>query len=743
MANCVSAVLVSKESDGMKTGNTKTRLNIALSGQPNCGKSTMFNALTGSTARVGNYPGITVDRMEGVYSYGSYDIKITDLPGTYSLSSYSLEEVVARDVIINEKPDVVVCMLDATAIERSLYLTVQLMELGVPVVIGMNMMDSARKNGVHIDSLKLSELLNVPVVECVARRGVGKEELMRKVVDVYEHGGRDVCKPLHISYGNELEEVIESMSREINGVEFMTERYPARWIALKYLEEDSAVVGYGKEIGGIHEKLCSRVQEYKQHVQKALDSYPEAIIADQRYGFINALIKDVVMRKTSLNYDISDKVDKVLTQRFLGPIIMFGILYLMFYVTFNVGAIPQGWVEDIFGWMGDLAVRFIPEGLFQSLIVSGVIDGVGAVMGFAPLIMIMFAMLVFLEDLGYMARVAYMFDRILRFFGLHGASVMPFILSGGIPGGCAVPGVMTARTLRSRNERLATIFTAPYFVCGAKITAFLVLCAAFFPDNGDTVMLLITLASWVGALLVSLLLRKTVIKGESTPFIMELPPYRLPTFYGVAIHTLERVWQYVKKAGTVIFSISVLLWVLMTFPQLPEDVNAGFDNKIEAVSSELSGEELNKQINEIESDRSEEALRYSVAGRIGTAMESVTHLAGFNWRANIALFAGVAAKEVIVSTLSTAYSLGEADPDAVIEGDDMGFIDRMRNDPSWTMPAVISIFVFMLLYCPCFVTIVVMARESSWGWAIFASVASILGSFLLSVIIYQVGTNLI
>ena len=306
-----------------------------------------------------------------------------------------------------------------------------------------------------------------------------------------------------------------------------------------------------------------------------------------------------------------------------------------------------------------------------------------------------------------------------------------------------MPGVMTARTLRSRNERLATIFTAPFFVCGAKITAFLVLCAAFFPKSGDTVMLLITIFSWISALLVSLLLRKTVIKGDSTPFIMELPPYRLPTFYGVAVHTLERVWQYVKKAGTVIFAISVLLWVLMTFPRLPEEMNVSYEQKIESLESQYTGAKLQEMMTDVESQHAEEALRYSVAGRIGTAMESVTHLAGFNWRANIALFAGVAAKEVIVSTLSTAYSLGEADPDAVAEGDDMTFIDRMREDPSWTMPAVVSIFIFMLLYCPCFVTIVVMARESSWRWAVFACVASIAGSFLLSVIIYQVGTHLV
>ncbi len=726
----------------MKSGQGRGVIKVALSGQPNCGKSTMFNVLTGATARVGNYPGITVDRMEGVFQTAQYDIKITDLPGTYSLSSYSLEEVVARDVIINERPDVILCMLDATAIERSLYLTVQLMELGIPVVVGLNMMDAARKSGVHIDSKKLSLLMNTPVVECIAKRGVGKTELMQEVVNIFESREQEKHEPLQISYGNELDVLLDEMSSEIEKHNFLTERYPARWTALKYLEEDSAVLKHGEAAGNLHAEFLSKVEKIKEHIQKALDSYPEAIIADYRYGYINALLSDVVDRKSKISYDVSDKVDMVLTQRFLGPLIMVGILYLMFYVTFNVGAIPQGWVEDLFGWFADLAVRFIPEGLMRSLVVSGIIEGVGAVMGFAPLILIMFAMLVFLEDLGYMSRVAYMFDRVLRTFGLHGASVMPFILSGGIPGGCAVPGVMTARTLRSKNERLATIFTAPYFVCGAKITAFLVLSAAFFPKHADTVMLLLTLLSWVAALLVSLLLRKTVITGEATPFIMELPPYRMPTFYGVAVHTLERVWQYVKKAGTVIFAISVLIWVAMTFPQLPADEEKKFDQQIQELSTHYSGAGLAKQSAAIEAKRAEEELRHSVAGRIGTGMETVTQYAGFNWRVNIALFAGVAAKEVIVSTLSTAYSLGEADPDAVAEGEDMDFIQRMRADPTWTMPAIVSVFIFMLLYCPCFVTIVVMARESSWPWAIFTCVASMLGSFILAVLIYQAGTHI-
>ena len=735
----------------MSAGNYQYR--IAMTGQPNCGKSTMFNAITGSTARVGNYPGITVERMEGCYRKDDCRVKIIDLPGTYSLTSYSMEELVARNVIVDERPDAVICMLDTTALERSLYLAVQLMEIGAPIVIGLNMMDEVRKKGIHIDSAKLSELLQVPIVECTAKRGIGKDELITRAIELARNSGGK-WRPKVISYGADIDKAIEEMAILIEANNFMTGKYFPRWLAIKYIEQDEEILKNGsKESGGIHARLQDIVQKITKHTESTAHTYPEAIIADYRYGYINSVIKQGVMkREAGLAYDISDKVDKFLTQRLLGPLIMLGVLYALFYLTFTIGAYPQGWMEDGFEFLGYLGRRFIPDGLVQSLIVDGIISGVGAVLSFTPLILIMFGMLVFLEDLGYMARVAYMLDRVFRAFGLHGASVMPFIISGGIPGGCAVPGVMTARTLRSPKERLATIFTAPMMICGAKTTVFLMLSEAFFPGHATRVMFILTIATWIFALLAARLLRWTVIRGAPTPFVMELPPYRMPTMYGVIIHTWDRVWQFVKKAGTVIFAISVIMWVLMTFPQLPKEREVEFSQQInqaqakqESLFKEGKINEKQRQANlekvtaRINGRRDEAALKYSIAGKIGSGMETVTQYAGFPWQLNISLFGGFAAKEVIISTLSTAYAMGGGDVD---EGSDRQtlFAQKLLADRHWTMPAIISAFFFMLFYAPCSVTVVTIVRESSWTWAIFTTVASVIVTFIISVLIFQAGS---
>ena len=521
---------------------SKNNIIVALAGQPNCGKSTMFNAVTGSTARVGNYPGITVERMEGYCKSGDYKIKFIDLPGTYSLTSYSMEEIVARDVIINEKPDVVVCILDSVALERSLYLVVQLLEIGVPVIVGLNMMDEAKKKGIQINSEALSKLLQVPVVECVARRGIGKEGLVDSVSDIVKDKERENSH-FYISYGPDLNPALSEMIELVEKDQFMTDKYPSRWLAIKYMEEDENILQKGKkENECLHDKLLSIVKRVEKHTEKTLNTYPEAIIADYRYGYIQSLLKHgVISREQTFKHDLSEKIDKFLTQKLFGPLVMFGALYLLFWLTFHIGAYPQGWLQSGFAYLGHLGNAHIHDELLRSLIVNGIINGVGAVLSFAPLILIMFAMLCFLEDLGYMARIAYMLDKVFKTFGLHGASVMPFIISGGIPGGCAVPGVMTARTLRSPKERLATILTAPFMVCGAKTTVFLMLAETFFPGNATLVMLILTLISWFTALIIAKVLRSTLIKGAPTPFIMELPPYRLPTLYGIFTHTWDRV----------------------------------------------------------------------------------------------------------------------------------------------------------------------------------------------------------
>ena len=713
---------------------------------PNCGKRTMFNANTRGSARVGNNPRITVDRLEGVYRENGHISHLVDLPGTYSLTSYSMEELVARNVIVDERPDVVINMMDATALERSLYLAVQLMEIGAPLVLGLNMMDEVRRSGVTIDVDKLSKLLGVPVVPCVARLGQGGKELMRAVAETAERT-KGKWSPFRLSYGPDLDPIIERMTKVIEAGNFLTGRYDPRWVAVKYLESDEQVMGEGKKAGTTHDDLLTLCAEAEAVTRQHSATTPDAIIADWRYGFINGLIKQGVVRGgDELRRNNSDSIDKFVTHRFFGPLIMLAVLYGMFLLTFSLGEYPKGWLEAGFEWLGEMGTTYIPEGHLQSLVVSGIIGGVGSVMSFTPLICIMFAMLVFLEDLGYMARVAYMLDRVLRIFGLHGMSVMPLIMSGGIPGGCAVPGVMCARTLRSPRERLATILTAPFMVCGAKTTAYLMLVAAFFPDNPTRAMFFVVLAAWAFVLLVSKLLRTTVIKGESTPFVMEIPPYRLPTLRGVLLHTWERVWQYIKKAGTVILAVSILMWAVMTFPELPEDTVAQYETqkeqaaeKVKADNPSASEEDLAGLTEDaqqgIDDARNEEALKYSVAGRVGEALTPLTNLAGFPWQANIALIGAFAAKEVFVSTMATAYSMGEVDPE------DAGTLsDRLAADPAWTLPAVLAVFAFMMLYTPCMVTVVVIARESNWKWAVFSVVGGLCFAFVVAVAIYQIGT---
>ncbi len=555
-------------------------------------------------------------------------------------------------------------------------------------------------------------------------------------------------QPLEISYGPDIDPVLEKIQGKIETDSFMTDSYPARWLAIKYIEGDMEVIDKGRKTGDLGKELEQLVAELTDTLKKTRNTYPEAIIADYRYGFINGLMKKgIISRADEGRFGKSDSIDKILTNRILGPIIMFAMLYSMFWVTFTLGATPQGWVESFFGLISSGVEVILPEGLLRSMIIDGAIAGVGAVMGFTPLIAIMFLMLVYLEDLGYMGRVAYMLDKVLAIFGLHGASVMPFIVSGGIPGGCAVPGVMAARTLRSPRERLATIFTAPFMVCGAKTTAFILITAAFFPGHETGAMFVIVLLAWFFALMVSWILRHTLIKGAPTPFIMELPPYRLPTLYGVLNHTWERVWQYMKKAGTVILAVSILMWVLMTFPQLPEDQagqfevqKASVEEKYQTVANggDLSEEYVEKMADELQTitdDETETTLAYTVAGRMGKGLESVTRYAGFPWQANVALLGGFAAKEVFVSTMATAYSMGSRVDD---DGNSIALAKHIAADPAYDRATVYSMIVFLLLYAPCMVTVAVMIRETSWKWAMLALWGSLIGAYGLSVVVYQV-----
>lgn len=710
---------------------------VAFAGNPNSGKTTLFNALTGSRQHVGNYPGITVERKEGQTRYSGEDIHIIDLPGCYSLTAYTEEELVARKVLVEEKPDMVVDILDATRLERHLYLAVQFLELGVPVTLAVNMMDDAQKKGIMIDMEGLSHAFKCPVIATVARTGQGKEALAETILrHSQQHDGS--WEPLQLSYGPDIDPTLADLSERIASEKLLTDKFPARWVALKYIEGDDHIMELGRQLNPqLARELEAEVDQLRQHCLRTLTTFPEAIIADYRYGFIHSLLKDCIRRQETQNlrYDVTDKLDRVLTHKLLGPLLMVGVLYAVFQVTFSLGEVPMGWLETAFGWLASGVQNSLDPGPLRSLLVSGIIEGVGGVLGFVPLIMIMFLFISFLEDSGYMARVAYMLDRVFRIFGLHGCSVMPFIISGGIAGGCAVPGVMAARTLRSPKEKLATVLTAPFMMCGAKIPVFILLIGAFFPDNPARAMFLVTLGAWVSALLVSRLLRSTIIRGESTPFVMELPAYRWPTLQGILIHTWERTWEYIKKAGTVILAISILLWAAMTYPHLPQKRQQHFAQQRQQIKQTAPSPQVRtEQLTQLASQRQSEALQHSIAGRIGQSLTSLSQWAGFDWRTNIALVGGFAAKEVIVSTLGTAYSLG-AHPEA----GNQSLGERIKSDPNWNPLTAISAIIFVLLYAPCFVTVVTIARETSWRWALFAMGFNTALAFVIAASVYQIG----
>ena len=729
---------------------------IALAGNPNAGKTTLFNVLTGAHQHVGNYPGVTVEKKEGVYFHNGYHIHIVDLPGTYSLTAYSLEEVVARDFLVDKRPEVVIDIVDASNLERNLYLAIQFLEMGIPVCIALNMIDVAKDRGIEINAGKLSNLLGVPVVPTIARTGRGKKELM----DAADRIVREKKKwnPLIISYGYDIDRALLTMEEEINANKFLTDTCPARWVALKYMENDEQILSKGnRQDPVLSTKLEKIVKKVSAHLEGTLDTYPEAMIADQRYGYINSILKQGVI---SQQYDqnrlyTSDKIDKIVTHRFLGPLIMFMVIMGLYHFTFNYSEVPVGLLEGFFKWLGKMASILLPDGLFKSLIISGIIDGVGGVLGFVPLIMFMFFGIALLEDSGYLARMAFMLDRVFSIFGLHGSSVMAFIVSGGIAGGCAVPGVMATRTLKSTRERMATLLTVPFMNCGAKLPVFALLIGTFFAHNEAMMMFIITLIAWGGALLVAKLLRLTVIKGVSTPFVMELPPYRFPTFKGLLIHTWERTWQYIKKAGTIILGISVIIWAMMTFPGLPDSKIQEFEEQRETImatvppsvaqelktlneNTELSAEAQNMKdrLAVIDSKEAEAGLRNSIAGRIGIALESISKWAGFDWRTNIALVGGFAAKEVVVSTLGTAYSLGGVDPETA-----GSLSETLANDPNWTPLVAFSLIVFTIFYAPCFVTVVCIVKEAgSWKWGAFSIMFNTLLAFILATLIFQIGS---
>jgi len=784
----------------------KKKITIALSGNPNAGKTTVFNAITGARQHIANYPGVTVEKKYGTVIHEGREIEVVDLPGTYSLTAYSLEELVARNFVIDERPDLVVDIVDASSLERHLYLAVQFKELGVPLVLGLNMMDLAESRGIVVDAHVLSRQFGAPVVPMVARSNKGIHDLLNAVVALADE--KPQWEPAPISYGMDIDQAIQRISAIIERSEVYDRKYPAWWRALKCLEMDSEITRLLKRDPPLGEEIETICDEIYKHTMSTLEEEPEAIIADHRYGYIAGVFKKAVKRKIESRINVSDKIDKVLTNRIIGPFVMIAVLYGMYSFTFWASELPIQWLETFFDGLTRIALIVVPECALQSLIVSGVIGGVGGVLGFVPLIMFMFFVIAIMEDSGYMARIAYMLDRVLRWFGLHGNSVIALIVSGGISGGCAVPGVMATRVLRDPKERYATLLVIPFMNCGAKLPVYALLIGAFFSGDKARIMFLLTLLSWLFALFAAKVLRATILKGPKTSFVMELPPYRAPTLRGLLIHTWERTWQYIKKAGTVILAFSIVLWAMMTFPGLSEEQIADFEKErnrltdaflrsadvrgvigsgkdIAALNGIVFGEgdreavqkafadhpELGRvaqaafdleqgggggetrdpavlqaasrylafksQIDEQEQERQQAALKRTIAGWIGIRLEAITRPLGFEYRTNIALLGGFAAKEVVVSTLGTAYSLGEVDPEETAS-----LSERLQKDPGWNPLQAFTLIVFTMLYVPCMATVISIRRETSWAWAGFSIFFNLLVAYAVSLAIRQVGLAL-
>ncbi len=767
-------------------------IRIALAGNPNSGKTTIFNNITGAKQHVGNYPGVTVEKKEGHCSHGGENLLFLDLPGTYSLTARSLDELVARNAIINEKPDVIVNVLDASNLERHLYLAAQLLELETPLVIDLNMVDVAEEMGITFDLRKLSDALGATIVNTVGRTNTGTKELLDAVCQVAKE--RPVSS-VKVEYGEPLESKVEELIKTIN--ECPQVMYPIRWLAVKLLENDSDVVDKVRAIEGT-DGIIAKAQAIREELKDKVDL--DVAFQEARHRFAVRVYNEVLLTSPGLVETKSDKIDKILTHRVLGlPIFLF-IMWALFNLVFTLGAYPQDWLDGLIGQFGEWVTTVVPEGDLQSLLVDGIIGGVGAVLSFLPLIVILFLGISFLEDTGYMARAAFIMDRLMRAFGLHGKSFIPMLLGFG----CTVPAVMGTRILDNPRDRMVTILVAPFMSCGARLPVYTLLIGAFFSEEiAGSVLFGVYAFGVLLAIIFAKLFRSTLFKGDTEPFVMEMPPYHMPTVKTVLIHMWDRAWLYIKKAGTFILAASILVWVLVSYPEnveyskdydlAREQVAVTYEQKAaeilkplnvekvedsEAVSgileemstlvsaAEEAGEEvgegtfvvikekqpqlypiafalyennlaMDEEISALDNEQSSEKLSQSYAAVFGKAIEPAIRPLGFDWKIGVGLVAGMAAKEVVVSTLGTIYAV------AADEEDDSGLREILANDPDFSPLAAVSLMIFTLIYPPCLAALAVIKRElGSWSWLAFVTIYSTGLAWLCSFIIYQGGKML-
>ena len=715
----------------------KTRnIQVALVGNPNSGKSTLFNFASGSKQKVGNYAGVTVDSKEAKYKQSGYTFSIVDLPGTYSIKSYSPEEIYLRNYIFENKPDIVVNIVDSSNLERNLYLTTQLIDMGVQIVIALNMYDELEKKGDKLDYNSLGKLLGVPVIPTVSSKGKGIRNLFEKIIEVYENR-EPVVRHIHINYGSEIENSISAIQAKIKIDEnrAFTNIISARYLAIELLENDKEFSKSITRCINSDEIIEVAKNEYSK-LEKLYSEEVETVITDLRYGFISGALQETLkinkierLRKTKI-------IDNYLTNKYLGIPIFIFFMWLTFFTTFKVGGYPKFWLEAGIGKLSELVSSLLPSGIIKDFLVEGIIGGVGGVVVFLPNIMILFLFISFMEDTGYMARAVFIMDKLMHKIGLHGKSFIPLFMGFG----CNVPAIMATRIIESRRDRLITMLITPFMSCSARLPVYILFISAFFAKNQGLVLFLLYVLGAIFAVLSALFLKRVFFKSAEIPFVMELPPYRVPTSRSVIKHVWFRTGLYLKKIGGVILLASIVVWILSNFPQR---VNYSKDFSMEISQIKASGlidSEKNESVRGLILEQKNEKQSKSFMGIIGRSIEPVMKPLGFDWRLSVSILSGVAAKEVVVSTLGVIFQAdNESGKTSLVEK-----IQTQKDSsgrPLFTPLIAFSFMLFILTYFPCIAVVAAIRRESGdWRWALFTVVYTTGMAWLLSFTVYQLGS---
>ena len=718
------------------------QINIALVGNPNSGKTTFFNKATGATEHVGNYGGVTVDAKKSKKKYKGYTFNVTDLPGTYSITAYTPEELYVRKHIFEEVPDIVVNVVDSSNLERNLYLTMRLIDMDIKLVIALNMYDELQKRGDEFDYRSLAKMIGVPVVPTVASSGKGINKMFDKLIDVYED--RDpIVRHIHINYGKPFEKAVKEIQDKIYTGEniALTGRVAPRFLALNLLEKDARThelmksVLNGDEVFEISKKYINKIESH-------LKEDTETLITDARYGFIRGALKETYKKGTVKIDERTFKIDKVLTHKYLGIPIFIAMMWLMFQATFTLGAYPMSWIETGVSYLARAVQTLMPEGMLKDLIIDGIIGGVGGVIVFLPNILILFFIISLMEDTGYMSRAAFITDKLMHKIGLHGKSFIPLVMGFG----CNVPAVMATRTLENRNDRLLTMLINPFMSCSARLPIYLVIIGAVFPENAGTVLFLIYASGILVSIIVAKILKKLFFRSKDAPFVMELPPYRKPIFKISIKHMWHKGSQYLKKMGGIILIASVLIWALGYFPMTNDEVD-----KIDLQIAELedanndNSSEIKEQITEFKTARKMLQQENSYIGKIGHFIEPVLRPLGFDWKIGVSIVTGVAAKEIVVSTMGVLYGAefdSEDASDALKKAinEEVYPSGNHKGEKIFTPLVSISFLIFILIYFPCIAVIAAVKKESgSWKWALFMVVYTTGLAWFLSFAIYQIG----